>query len=64
MKPDIDKLFKEYIDQNNCCAEFLATEEVPAGTTYEEAFKTYIELMKQVEGDQFFTIKEQERIEL
>ena len=51
-------------DSEVCMAETLASEVVPAGTTYEEAFEIYIETMKRVEGDSFYTIKDGKKIEL
>ena len=47
-----------------CLAEYLANVPVAPGMTYEQAFNTYIRLMKRVEGDRFYTVKEGETIEL
>lgn len=60
----IAELLNTYKDSEVCMAETLASEIVPAGTTYEEAFEIYIETMKRVEGDSFYTIKDGEKIEL
>ena len=58
-------LIKDYIENSEVCmAEYLASEEVPQGMTFEKAFYTYINCMKQVEGDKFFVKKEGEMIEL
>ncbi len=60
----VAELLSTYEDSEVCMAETLASEVVPAGTTYEEAFEIYIEAMKRVEGDTFYTIKDGEKIEL
>jgi len=61
----MDELINEYLDESEVCmAEFLAWKKVPAGMTFEEAFETYIRVMKAVEGDKFYTIKEGETFEL
>ncbi len=58
-------LIKDYIENSEVCmAEYLASEKVPQGMTFEEAFNIYISCMKQVEGDKFFVEKEGEMIEL
>lgn len=58
-------LIKDYIENSEVCmAEYLASEEVPQGMTFEEVFNIYINCMKQVEGDKFFVEKEGEMIEL
>ncbi len=51
-------------DSEVCMDEMLASEAVPSGTTYKEAFEIYIEAMKRIEGDTFYTIKDGEKIEL
>ena len=49
------ELIKDYIENSEVCmAEYLASKEVPQGITFEDAFNTYINCMKQVEGDKFF----------
>ena len=64
-KITLNGLLAEYCnDSEVCMAEFLADKEVPAGMTFEEAFEMYIECMKRAEGDRFYTIKEDETIEL
>lgn len=68
-KTAIEKKFHElqdyYLQESEVCmAELLATLEVPTGMTFEEAFGMYIALMKWSDGDKFYTIKEEERIEL
>lgn len=60
----VAELLSTYEDSEVCMAETLASEVVPVGTTYEEAFEIYIEAMKRVEGDSFYTIKDGEKIEL
>ena len=58
-------LIKDYIENSEVCmAEYLASEEVPQGMTFEEVFNIYINCMKEVEGDKFFVEKEGEMIEL
>ena len=53
------ELIKDYIENSEVCmAEYLASKEVPQGITFEDAFNTYINCMKQVEGDKFFVKKE------
>lgn len=44
--------------------EMLASEAVSSGTTYKESFEIYIEAMKRIEDDTFYTIKDGEKIEL
>ena len=61
------KLLDEYINLNGVCmAEYLAGKLVPieATLTFEEVFEIYIRLMKEANGDRFYTIKEGELIEL
>ena len=59
------ELIKDYIENSEVCmAEYLASEKVPQGMTFEEVFNIYINCMKQVEGDKFFVEKEGEMIEL
>ena len=59
------KLINEYREESEVCvAEFLAWKEVPAGMTFEEAFETYIKVMKSVEKDKFYTVKDDETLEL
>lgn len=57
-------LINAYINNGVCMAELLAWEEVPAHTTWEDAFEIYVEMMKLMEEDQFYVIKEGETIEL
>ena len=59
-----EKIINGYINNGVCMAEYLASEYVPANLTYEDAFEVYITMMKTIEGDQFYTIKEGETIEL
>lgn len=54
---------KYYAESEVCMAEFLASE-FPKGLSFEEAFETYILCMKTVEGDKFYTVKENKTIEL
>lgn len=66
---DEDTVFERLIDDYEtnsevCLTEYLASEPVAPGLTYEQAFELYIKAMKKVEGDKFFTIKENETIEL
>ena len=60
----VNDIIDIYADNDLCMAEILAGETVPACVTYEEAFEVYIEAMKRVNGDEFYTIKEGERHEL
>ena len=61
----VTKLVDTYLnDSEVCMAETLASEIVPAGITYEEAFFIYIKAMNRVEGDKFYAIKEGEHIKL
>ncbi len=60
----VAELLSTYEDSEVCMAETLASEVVPAGVSYEEAFEIYIEAMKRVEGDTFYAIKDGEKIEL
>lgn len=54
---------KYYAESEVCMAEFLASE-FPKGLSFEEAFEIYILCMKMVEGDKFYTVKENKTIEL
>jgi len=59
------QLLNEYINSNVCMAEFLADKLTPIDAlTFEEVFEIYIRLMKEANGDRFYTIKEGELIEL
>jgi len=61
----VNSLIKDYEENSEVVmAEYLADKKVPWGLTFEDAFEMYIELMKRVEGDEFYTIKEGEKIEL
>ena len=60
-------LLNKYMDGSVCMAEFLASEPIPEGPityTFEDIFEIYIRLMKDINGDRFYTIKEGELIEL
>ena len=58
-------LIKDYIENSEVCMEeYHKSKEVPKGIKFEDAFNTYINCMKQVEGDKFFVKKEGEIIEL
>ena len=60
-----DKLIKKYLEESEVCmSEFLACEKVPVGMTFEEAFLTYMQCMHEVDGDNFYVIKENELIDL
>ena len=60
-----DKLIKKYQEESEVCmSEFLACEKVPEGMTFEEAFLTYMQCMHEVDGDNFYVIKENELINL
>ena len=66
---DIEKIYEdlklEWVNESEVVmAEFLAWKEVPAGMTFEEAFEMYVRAMKDAEGDEFYVIKEGEKIEL
>lgn len=62
-KITLEKVIEEYHDNDICIYELLAA--IPAdGLTLEEAFELYISAMKTIEGDQFFRIAEEEKIEL
>ena len=59
------KLIKEYIEDSEVVmGEFLAWKKVPRGMTFEDAFEMYIRAMKEVNGDQFYAVKEGETEEL
>lgn len=61
----VKKLVHKYItDSEVVMGEFLASEKVQRGLTYEQAFEIYISCMKIVEEDKFYTIKENKTIEL
>lgn len=61
----LQSLLDAYRNDNDlCCAEFLATEKVPEGMSFEQAFQLYISMMKTVEGDRFLQIREKEIITL
>ena len=64
-KDKFQKLYNTYLEESDVCmAEFLASEIVPLDTSFEEAFRLYIDSMKKAEGDRFWTQKENETIEL
>lgn len=63
-KKIIDGLTKKYRDSDVCAAEFLAGETVPLGMTYEESFEIYVAMMKKIEWDEFYVIKEGQTIQL
>ena len=54
---EIPILVKKYMEQDNCCFDFLASEKVPSGLTYEEAFEIYVGMMQMVEADRFIHIR-------
>ena len=54
---ELSSLLKRYMEQDNCCFDFLASEKVPSGLTYEEAFETYVGMMQMVEADRFIHIR-------
>ena len=54
---EISILVKKYMEQDNCCFDFLASEKVPSGLTYEEAFEIYVGMMQMVEADRFIHIR-------
>lgn len=49
----IKNILNEYKGESVCMAELLATQKVPAGMTFEQAFNTYMEAMAMTEGDKF-----------
>lgn len=54
-----DKLIKKYMEESDVCmAEFLASEKVPEGMTFEQAFFAYMQCMHEVEGDNFYVVQE------
>ena len=64
VKNTAERLIEKYRTESDVCmAEFLASE-FPKSLSFEEAFEVYVYCMKTVEGDEFFTIKEGEKIEL
>ena len=64
-KEKLKTLLDTYIKESDVyIAEFLASEIVPPDTSFEEAFRLYIDAMKRAEGDRFWTQKENETIEL
>ena len=62
------QLLNEYISLSNgvCMAEYLAGKLISfeSSLSFEEVFEIYIRLMKEANGDRFYTIKEGELIEL
>lgn len=57
--PMAGHLVRDYVANSDVViAEYLASKRVPAGTSYEEAFKIYVECMKRANGDRFFVMKE------
>ena len=59
------ELIKKFIEESDVCmAEFLASENVPNGMSFEDAFEMYIALMKEVEGDKFFVIKDEKIVSI
>lgn len=59
------KLQDYYLDESEVCmAELLADTAVPEGMTFGQAMEMYVALMKWSDGDEFYVIKEGERIEL
>ena len=54
---ELSILVKKYMEQDNCCFDFLANEKVPSGLTYEEAFEIYVGMMQMVEDDSFIHIR-------
>lgn len=61
----VNNLINDYEENSDVVmAEYLSSKKVPHGLTFEDAFEIYIDLMKRVEGDEFYTIKEGEKIEL
>lgn len=69
MKREIEAIFQEikdtYITESEVCmAELLADLTIPAGVSFEDAFELYVALMKWSDGDEFYVVKEDERIEL
>lgn len=60
----LQDLEKRYRAQEVCAAEFLASEPVPAGMSFEQAFETYAALMKRIEGDRFHVTKENQTSEI
>lgn len=59
-----EQLLNGYLNNGVCMAEYLASERVNPNLTYEDAFEVYVHMMKTIEGDEFYTIKEGETIEL
>jgi len=65
MEEIIKKIQDLYLDESEVCmAELLADTPVPEGLTIEQAFELYVALMKWSDGDEFYTIKEGEKITL
>lgn len=54
----ISALLKKYMEQDNCCFDFLANEKVPADMTFEEAFEVYVGMMQTIEDDRFLHIRD------
>ena len=55
---ELATLIGKYMNQDNCCFDFLAYEKVPAGMTFEEAFEVYVGMMQTVEADRFIHIRD------
>ena len=59
------KILKDYFNKSEVVMEeYLAQKKVPLGLTFEDVFEMYINLMKGANNDEFYVIKEGERIEL
>jgi hypothetical protein len=55
---ELSILMNKYMNQGNCCFDFLGYEKVPAGLTFEEAFEIYVGMMQMVEADRFIHIRD------
>ena len=56
------RILDGYFTQGNCCFDYLATEVVPQGMTFEQAFELYIKMMIIIEGDRFVHIRDKNDI--
>lgn len=50
----ISKIRDEFWDEDVSMSDFLATTEVPAGMTFEDAFEVYIKARKWADHDHFY----------
>lgn len=57
---EIKRILDIYNREDICIADLLANIKVPKGTSYEQAFEIYIQLLKMIENDNFYRIADNE----